>query len=257
MTNKAEIKKSTPFLFDDLALDDESKAPLKVQLMHEIKNPTHVAMGLIEYLNSNWDKLDEATKKDCIQNINISMQSTKGLLDLLDQVEDLQEIPYNCENMDIVAFTEDIVRHLKNSHIYEEDFVIEMDTAIDECNISLDQFWYRQLIQNLIINAIHYSKKVRITVSIRRAQVQEEEYCLIAICDEGRGIPEEDLTKIFDFFYRGPKSKPSENKAEKKGLGLAICKAIMTAHNGLIKAENQIGDQQGTIMKCFFPVIKK
>jgi signal transduction histidine kinase len=95
------------------------------------------------------------------------------------------------------------------------------------------------VITNLLTNAIHYNKEggeVRVTTRTEGAGA------VLVVKDSGVGIPAEDLPHIFERFYR---ADPSRTRgAGHSGLGLAISKAIIDAHNGTISVESAVG--QGT-----------
>jgi signal transduction histidine kinase len=74
-------------------------------------------------------------------------------------------------------------------------------------------------------------------------------YCSLSVKDEGSGIAEEDLPKIFDRFYRGDKARKTESGGH--GLGLSIARIIVVAHNGKIKVRSKPG--YGTVFTVLLP----
>ena len=95
----------------------------------------------------------------------------------------------------------------------------------------------RQLVDNLLTNAVKYSPegtKVRIACLATDGAVQ------VSVKDQGRGIKQEDLEKIFDRFYRG--EADASHTIGGAGLGLAICKTIVESHEGRIWAESEPGN---------------
>ena len=106
-----------------------------------------------------------------------------------------------------------------------------------------------QVFQNIIVNALSFAPpetEIKISVEVRSAQV------IVSIEDDGAGVPEKQLSKIFERFYS---ERPEhEEYGRHSGLGLSICKQIITAHNGVIYAENKI-DSSGSITGAKFVVI--
>jgi len=100
--------------------------------------------------------------------------------------------------------------------------------------VSMDMVLMTQVLVNLLDNALKYSPpESNIEFSAR----VDDDSVAMEISDHGSGVPEEDLKRVFDKFYR----IPVPEGAGGTGLGLAICKGIIEAHGGSILAENRIG----------------
>ncbi len=109
------------------------------------------------------------------------------------------------------------------------------DTELDGFGVAL---WTRQVLTNLILNAVRYSQApatvhVRVTDSKDRVEV--------AVIDEGQGIDADELPHIFDRFYRVRSETEATNGPAGSGLGLAICQGLMKAQGGSIHAESTPG----------------
>ncbi|MFP4098887.1 MAG: sensor histidine kinase, partial [Alphaproteobacteria bacterium] len=106
-----------------------------------------------------------------------------------------------------------------------------------------------QVFQNIIANALSFSPRgsaVRIVVQVSEKRVS------VSIEDEGPGIPASNLKNVFERFYS---ERPEEEKyGQHSGLGLSICKQVVTAHNGIIYAENK-RDHEGNVTGARFVVI--
>lgn len=106
-----------------------------------------------------------------------------------------------------------------------------------EVYVKGDEMRLRQLLINLIDNAIKYSPEgAAVTLSLRR----DRDYAYILVKDTGIGISEEEKYKIFERFYRVDKSRSREEGGT--GLGLAICKWIAEAHGGKIFVNSEVGE---------------
>jgi two-component system sensor histidine kinase KdpD len=92
-----------------------------------------------------------------------------------------------------------------------------------------------QVLVNLLDNASSYTPP---GAPIRISSSLEGKFLLICITDAGPGLPEEDLERIFDKFYRVPGSATGGT-----GLGLSICRGLVEAHGGTLKAENVPGPE--------------
>jgi len=112
--------------------------------------------------------------------------------------------------------------------------------------VSLDFALFGQVLVNVIDNAVKYSPKdSQIDIDV----TQTEKAISIHVCDRGIGIPEEDLERVFDKFYRV--SRPESVNGT--GLGLAICKGIVETHGGQISAANRQGG--GTVITITLPKV--
>ncbi|MBK5245278.1 MAG: ATP-binding protein, partial [Eubacteriaceae bacterium] len=111
-------------------------------------------------------------------------------------------------------------------------------------NFNPDEF--RQMMMNLIDNAIKYSE---INQSVEVSMIQGEEDIKIEVKDQGYGIPEKDIGRIFERFYRVDKSRSKEKGGT--GLGLAIVKHIIYNNSGSIEVKSDLG--KGTTFIIHLP----
>jgi two-component system, OmpR family, phosphate regulon sensor histidine kinase PhoR len=109
-----------------------------------------------------------------------------------------------------------------------------------------DETRLQELIYNLLDNAVKYSKPGG-TVFLRAEPAGES--VRISVADQGIGIPENDLPRIFERFYRADKSRSSEHSGT--GLGLSIVKHIAQLHGGSVEAESELG--KGTTISVVIP----
>jgi two-component system phosphate regulon sensor histidine kinase PhoR len=110
-----------------------------------------------------------------------------------------------------------------------------------------DEMRLQELIYNLLDNAVKYSKPGG-TVFLRAEPAGDS--VRISVADQGIGIPENDLPRIFERFYRADKSRSSEHSGT--GLGLSIVKHIAQLHGGSVEAESELG--KGTTISVVLPV---
>jgi two-component system phosphate regulon sensor histidine kinase PhoR len=112
----------------------------------------------------------------------------------------------------------------------------------DGCNqpfyVYADRYRIRQVLVNLINNSIKYGKEGGATTA---AYYDMDENLLIEIADNGPGIEQEHLNRIFERFYRIDKSRSREGKEGGTGLGLAIVKHIIEAHRQSVNVRSSVG----------------
>lgn len=121
---------------------------------------------------------------------------------------------------------------------------IQIRYSPESCTATFDSKWTQEALFNLLDNAVKYSpENTAITVSIKVFEM----FTCVSVADQGIGIPEEELPRIFGRFYRG------QNVREQNGvgIGLYLCRQIIEGQGGYITAESTVN--QGSIFKIFLP----
>ena len=207
---------------------------------HELKTPIFAAQGYIYTL------LDGAVKDKSVRNkfLKKAAKSLDGL-DLLVQ--------------DLLTLSQLEIGQIKMHHVYFDlvfivhDVLDQVEGKAEKKGLDLrlakgmpDQLWVwadkqriHQVIMNLVSNAIKYSKEegpgwVEISIADLKDQVR------ISVSDNGRGIPQEHLNRIFERFYRVEKSRSKGSGGT--GLGLAIVKHILEAHKSRVEVKSVVGE---------------
>jgi heavy metal sensor kinase len=121
--------------------------------------------------------------------------------------------------------------------------------AIEEATVIGDKVRLQQLFTNLIDNAIKYTSKGSIHVTVEK----NKDSALVKVRDTGIGIPKEEQEKIFKRFYRVDKSRSRETGGV--GLGLSIAEWIVHAHHGRIEVESELN--QGSTFTVFLPILQR
>ncbi len=131
----------------------------------------------------------------------------------------------------------DLVREaVVQAHLRTHDHKITLKLGKDLPLVDVDSRRIWQVLDNLIDNAVKYSKEgTEVTVSVRQVELK----LLISVADQGIGIPPEDLDKVFDKMYRIERRLAPDIRGV--GLGLAICKGLVEAHGGRIWVESEVG----------------
>ena len=207
------------------------------KVSHELRTPVHGIKGLAEYLRNNWEKLDEKTKKSCMDDIFESTCSLEDIIEKLFQLANFSDnnINFHFEKVDIIKVVQDAVER-NNLFITDKNAVNLFSECEDkEIKISIDQFWIKQLVSNLISNTINHSRAKNIKVKINSEIIADSKNVVISVIDDGVGIPSKELSSIFQAFKQGSNINES---LKGSGLGLAICKEIVVAHGGEIWAKN-------------------
>lgn len=230
--------------------DDLKGISLLSKFKHELKSPMNGIIGILSHWEENWDKKGQEFKKDDIVEILDACKELMVLVETLqDKTDNENQITFNFTMIDVVTETKTAVEKSKNLNIGNKKIQIKFVSLVNQCKILADKFWYGQLLANLLLNSINYTKSGIITVSIRIEKIKNIDNCIVSVKDEGIGIPEDELDSIFEPYNR---SSRSQTQTKGTGLGLAICKEIVTAHQGSISASNN--SDTGATVEFLIPV---
>jgi len=194
---------------------------------HEFKTPIFAAQGFIHTLLDGAmedDKVRERFLRKAANNLDSLDILVKDLL-VLSQME-TGDIKMNLTQVDIHKLTLNIFSRLENIASQRNVSLKVKPDEIGPVLVIADQDRIEQVLLNLIENAIKYGNEGgKVIVHFNESKKQVE----IAIRDNGPGIPQEHLNRIFERFYRVDKSRSKERGGT--GLGLAIVKHIINAHD--------------------------
>ncbi|MFQ5650511.1 MAG: ATP-binding protein [bacterium] len=143
---------------------------------------------------------------------------------------------------DAIDFSHVCETQIRHASVLIQDKGLHLSCQIEKnCFVRGDPNRLSEVVFNLLDNAAKYTPEDQ---SITLKLESRENSALLTVTDTGPGIPEQDLDRIFDRFYRGENSR---SRSKGSGLGLAICKSIITAHGGKIRAASIPG--QGSTFK--------
>jgi len=204
-------------------------------ISHELRTPLAAITGVLTSLgesarNPENHKLDPTTSLELVDSATSQAQRLNHLVEnLLDMTRlEAGAIKLNCEPTD---FRDLINTVLGQSADRFCEHPVMVRSLGDLPLISIDVVLIAQVLNNLLDNACKYSppgSPIVITVKVFTREIE------ISVTDQGIGIPEEDLERVFNKFYRVQRQEPIAGT----GLGLSICKEIVEAHGGKIWAKN-------------------
>jgi heavy metal sensor kinase len=211
---------------------------------HELRTPISVIKGYINLLD-RWGKNKEEIRDEAIGAIKNETENMNKLIENLLFLArgDLDEIVVNKEKINLnMVFTE----------LSKETKMIAKEREISFKEKEKIVFWGdRKLIKQLIRIFIDNSLKYTSTDGKIWLQLEKEDNnIVIIISDDGCGIPQEEITHIFERFYRVDKSRSSNSGGT--GLGLSIAKTIIDLHKGEIQISSKV--KKGTNIKIYFPM---
>ncbi len=212
-----------------------AKSEFIATISHEIRTPLSVIQSSADILHYNIDKLTTEKKQKHFQKVNSSVQRITSIVkDLLIIAEDeAGSLQFQPTEVDVVDLCQDIISTIVNYNKNRIQFKVSGDGAN---TAMLDVKLINHILSNLLENGLKYSqpgKKVEFELSLLPLHVK------FRIKDQGIGIPTENLSHIFDSFYRG-------NNVETKpgtGLGLSIVKRCVDTHGGGISVNSTVGEE--------------
>ena len=218
---------------------NQAKSDFLANMSHEIRTPMNAILGFTEILKS---KLEIAEN---IQFLNTIFTSGKSLLRLINDILDLSKVEagkfeFEEHSVDLKVVGGDI-RNMFMETAFKKgiDLFLEVNSEIPN-NLKLDETRVRQVLINVIGNAIKFTEKGSVIISLNIDKKREDKYNLIiGVEDTGIGIPEEQLYKVFGAFEQT--KGQNQNKYGGTGLGLAISKKLIELMNGNISLESEVG----------------
>ena len=218
---------------------NDSKSLFLANMSHEIRTPMNAICGMAE-LTLREDSLTPEVREN-IENINTS---GKVLISVVNDILDYSKMESG--NMDIIPVTYNLP-HMVN------DVVNMMSLRLEDKDVELrynipewlpkwyigDEIRIRQILYNLISNAIKYTEKGYILLDISGKEEGGFVDFVVSVTDSGIGIRKEDLSKLFTSFQQMDTRKSKTR--EGTGLGLAICKQLVSLMGGTISVESTYG----------------
>ena len=215
----------------DLRRADQIRRDFVANVSHELRTPLTAIRGYVEALLD--DPTDVENARRFLETI---WRQTTRMERLVSDLLRLARLDARQETLDRTACD---VRQLFDTVVADLAPTIEAkqqrvttEVAADAAHVSGDPMKLHDIVRNLVENAVNYSPdgaEVHLA-----AQIREDSF-LISVADSGPGIPPEDLTRVFERFYRVDKSR---SRPGGTGLGLAIVKHLVELHGGEVTAAN-------------------
>lgn len=222
---------------------EDNRKMLISSISHDLKTPVTAIKGYVEGILDGIAQTPEKKEK-YLKTIYTKAQQIDEMIDdlLLYAKLDMNQLPFNFEKTCILEFFQDCL--LENEPDLERSGIkIGLSNELSrKYEVFIDRERMKRVITNILDNARKYmdkeEKEIRIILRETRTSI------IIEVRDNGRGIKKEDLSYIFDRFYR---SDAARGETEGSGLGLAIAKQIIEGHNGTIWALTH-GEEGTSIM---------
>ena len=222
---------------------NRAKSEFLANMSHEIRTPINGIMGMLQLLQTS--DLDEQYKRY----VEIGLDSTKRLNRLLTDILDLSKIEANKlvirEEEFVFAELIQSIEQIFNPFIKKSnnDFSVNLDKRIPERLVG-DSTRLNQILFNLVGNANKYTQKglIELNVSPLTDMYFDNYRLLFIVSDNGQGISEDRLDKVFETFTQGSDNSSYTREIEGAGLGLPLVKRLVELMNGSISISSKEGE---------------
>jgi signal transduction histidine kinase/DNA-binding response OmpR family regulator/streptogramin lyase len=223
---------------------DEMKSRFFANISHELRTPLTLILSPVQSIikRQKTDNRDFTSAQIIEQNANKLLKRINEILDLTKlEAKEMQLQPQPTPFYEfikrLVATFESLAAQKKQQLIFD----YQLDKHL---NILLDQDKYEHIFNNYLSNAIKYTPKegkIDIQLSEKRVEFNGkiQNRIVLTVSDNGQGIPEVDIPKVFDRFFQ---SKNNQNKTGSSGIGLALSKEIALLMNGEVRVESEVGE---------------
>ena len=234
--------------------EEEMKSTFVSIISHELKTPVALIKGYAQTLARPDATWDPETARQSLQIIEEEADRLEALINNLLDVSRIQagDLRLELSDVDMRRLLERVAQDYRTQ---TERHQIELDLPDDLPMIVGDEERLRQVFTNLIGNAIKYSPdggliRIGAWVENRETEGKIQPRLVIYVADQGVGIPEEELPKIFDRFYRVDSGL--RRRTAGVGLGLFLVNAIVEAHHGEIWVRSEL--HKGTTFSVALPI---
>lgn len=231
----SEFARSLNKMADELAIEEEQQKSFVSNVSHELKTPMTTIGGFIDGILDGTIPPEKQTQYLTIVSAEVKRLSRMVVSMLnLSKIE-AGEVSIVPKNYNILSQIFEILlsfeKKIEDKHINIEGF-----EETDDVSIYADRDLISQVVYNLLDNAVKFTPENG-TISFKVQS--DEEYTSVSIRNTGKGVSQEEISRIFERFYKVDKSRSYDTKGV--GLGLYIVKTIINMHGGDIKASSQQG----------------
>lgn len=222
---------------------DEAKARLYTNITHEFRTPLTVIQGMTENIKGHQHERD------------LIRRNSRNLLQLINQLLDLSKLEANAmelypEQGDMISYLQYLTESFY-SLAQEKEIRLLFYPEVLSLMMDFDESHIQQIVYNLLSNALKFTSRMgKVVLHVCKLSKGEMPFLQLKVQDNGIGIPEDQLPRIFDRFYQADGS--STRKSGGTGVGLALTKKLVDLMEGTITVESTEG--KGTLFTILLPI---
>lgn len=245
-----QLAKSFNFMAEQLKQWEDTRQEFLTNISHELRSPLTILRGLIVGMSDKVISVEDQPRylEICDQEVQRLQRLVNELLDLA-RIQNRMDV-FNLVPLNIMEKSKNVI-DLIAPVIEDHGLNLEVWIPFDYTEppiVELDSDRYAQILHNLIYNAIQFTpagNKIKITLGIEAKQFT------LVILDEGLGMSEEEMSRMWERFYKADPSRG--NTAEGTGLGLTIVRHLVLGMNGTITVHSELG--KGSEFTVSFPLV--
>jgi len=231
----------------DLDLANRQRRQMTADIAHDLRTPLSVILGYMESLATG--KLEPTPETfEIMYDKGLHVQHLIDDLRIL-ALADAGELTLIVRPVEPAVLLE----HTALAHLIqaqEKSIEIRVEAADDLPGMEVDPDRMAQVLGNLVSNALRYTPEGG---EIVLAAMADDDLVRLRVSDTGSGIHPDDISHIFDRFYRSDTARSQDNELGESGLGLAIAKSIVAAHGGTIDVSSAVGEGTSFIISLPLP----
>jgi signal transduction histidine kinase len=247
VTDTVNVERALRERNEALEAADQVKIDFLHHVSYELRSPLTNIIGFAHFLGDSSTGPLNARQSEYLGYITVS---TNALLTLINDILDLATIDagamtLNLGPVDIRKTMEAAAEGIRD-RLVKDHITLDIEAAEDIGLFSADERRVRQILYNLLSNAVGFSPA---DSTIRLRAERKDNAIAFSITDRGPGIPPEMKNRIFDWF----ETHPLGSQHRGAGLGLSIVRSFVQLHGGSVEIESAVG--QGTTVTCLFPLV--
>jgi signal transduction histidine kinase len=213
---------------------ERERSDFLAALSHELRTPLNVILGLADVLLS---EVDGPLSSEARENLTVVRQSGAHLRSLINDILDLSALETGRLNLQLKktnlwSIAADVVRESRLSAASKH---LAIELSGDPVEAVADQLRVRQVLGNLVSNAVKFTQRGRVSVAVGMSG----EHARLSVTDTGPGIAKEEQAAVFEEYRQ---SGDWQARGAGSGLGLAITRRLVRMHGGRIELESKLGE---------------